>query len=122
MGLISRKLCRYLLMFLTGFTSLSVFFFLYRLPFSSLCMVFDSISCSLDEVLLINPCANVFVFGDFKACVNYFLRNFYSSPNDSLSKTMKDVFYLIQKALFVLRILKFLYFHLPLSFSLSAIA
>ena len=28
-------------------------------------MVFDSISCNIDEVLLINPYANVFVFGDF---------------------------------------------------------
>ena len=31
----------------------------------------------------------------FKACVCYFLRNFYSSPNDRPSKTMKDVFYFI---------------------------
>ena len=30
-----------------------------------------------------------------KACVRYFLRNFYSLPNDSPSKTMKDVFYFI---------------------------
>ena len=28
----------------------------------------------------------------FKACVCYFLTNFYFSPNDSPSKTMKDVF------------------------------
>ena len=28
-------------------------------------MVFDSISSNIDEVLLINPLANVFVFGDF---------------------------------------------------------
>ena len=48
--------------------------------------------------------------------------NFYFSPNDSPSKTMKDVFYFIQKALFVLKIFKFLYFHLSLIFSLSAIA
>ena len=34
-------------------------------PFSSLCTVFDSISSSIDEVLSINPSANVFVFGDF---------------------------------------------------------
>ena len=38
--------------------SLSYFFFLYRLPSSALCTVFDS-------VLSINPSANVFVFGDF---------------------------------------------------------
>ena len=31
----------------------------------------------------------------FKACVRYFLRNFHFSPNDSPSKTMKDVFYFI---------------------------
>ena len=31
----------------------------------SLCRVFDSISSNIDEVLLINSSANVFVFGDF---------------------------------------------------------
>ena len=45
--------------------SASYFFFLYRSPSLSLCMVFDSISSSIDEVLSINPSANVFVFGDF---------------------------------------------------------
>ena len=32
-----------------------------------LCTVFDSISSNIDEVLSINPSANVFVFGDFNA-------------------------------------------------------
>ena len=45
--------------------SVSYFFFLYRSPSSSLCMVFDSISSNIDEVLSINPSADVFVFGDF---------------------------------------------------------
>ena len=31
----------------------------------SLCTVFDSVSSTIDEVLSINPSANVFVFGDF---------------------------------------------------------
>ena len=44
--------------------SVSYFFFLYRSP-SSLCTVFDSVSSNIDEVLSINPSANVFVFGDF---------------------------------------------------------
>ena len=56
-----------------------------------------------------------------KACVHYFLSNFYFSPNDSPSKTMKNVFYFIEKALFVLKIFKFLYFPLPLFFPLSVI-
>ena len=43
-GFISRKFCRFLLMFLSGFTSLSVFFFLYWSPSSSLCPVFYSIA------------------------------------------------------------------------------
>ena len=38
-------------------------------------MVFDSISSNIDEVLSINPSANVFVFGDFnvhhKDCLTY---------------------------------------------------
>ena len=45
--------------------SVSYFFFLYRSPSSSLCMVFDSISSNIDEVLSINPSANTFVFGHF---------------------------------------------------------
>ena len=55
--------------------SLSYFFFLYRLPSLSLCTVFDSISSNIDEVLSINPSANVFVFGEFnihhKGCLTY---------------------------------------------------
>ena len=31
----------------------------------------------------------------FKACVRYFLLNFYLSPNDSPSESMKNVFYFI---------------------------
>ena len=45
--------------------SVSYFFFLYRSPSSLLCTVFDSISSNIDEILLINPSAKVFVFGDF---------------------------------------------------------
>ena len=44
--------------------SVSYFFFLYWSPSSSLCTIFDSISSNIDEVLSINPSANVFVFGD----------------------------------------------------------
>ena len=42
--------------------SMSYFFCLYRSPSSSLCTVFDSDSCNIDEVLSINPSANVFAF------------------------------------------------------------
>ena len=52
-------------MFPTGFTSLSVLHLFPLSPSSSLCTVFDSVSSNIDEVLLINPSANVFVFGDF---------------------------------------------------------
>ena len=44
--------------------SVSYFFFLYRSPPSSLCMVFDSISSNMDKILSIKPSANVFAFGD----------------------------------------------------------
>ena len=44
--------------------SVSYFFFLYQSP-SALCTVFYSVSSNIDEVLSINPSANVFVFGDF---------------------------------------------------------
>ena len=45
--------------------SVSLFFSLCQSPSSPLCTVFDSISSNIDEVLSINPSANVFVFGDF---------------------------------------------------------
>ena len=44
--------------------SVSYFFFLYQSPFLLLCMIFDSISSNIDEVLLINS-SSVFVFEDF---------------------------------------------------------
>ena len=43
----------------------SYFFFPCQSPSSAFCMVFDSISSNIDEVLSLNPSANVFVFGDF---------------------------------------------------------
>ena len=59
----SRKLCRFLLMFSTGFTSLSV---LLLFPLSiTFFTVSTSISSNIDEVLSIKPSANVFVFRDF---------------------------------------------------------
>ena len=45
--------------------SMSYFFFIYQSPSLSLCTVFDSISSYIYEVLLINPSADVLVFGDF---------------------------------------------------------
>ena len=45
--------------------SVSYFFFLYQALSLLLCTVFDSISCTTDEVLSINPSVNVFVFEDF---------------------------------------------------------
>ena len=45
--------------------SVSYFFFLYRSLSSSLYMVFDFISCNIDEVLSVNQSANVYVFGEF---------------------------------------------------------
>ena len=55
----------YLCFRLALFHSVFYFFFLYRSPSSSICTIFDSISSDIDEVLSINPSANVLVFGDF---------------------------------------------------------
>ena len=59
--------------------SVSYVFFLCQSP-SSLCMVFYSISSNIDEVLSINPSANVFVFGDFNIHHNDWLT--YSGGTD----------------------------------------
>ena len=45
--------------------SVSYFFFIYQSHSLSLCTVFDSVLSNRDDVLWINPFANVFVFGDF---------------------------------------------------------
>ena len=58
-------------------------------------------------------------YAHIKACVRYFYQIFIYSPNDSPSKTMKNAFYFIVKALFILEIFKFLYFRPLLFFSLS---
>ena len=79
-GLISRKLCRLLLIFSTGFTSFSVLLlFLYRSPSLSLCKVFDSISSNIDEILSITHLL-IFVFWDFNVHHKDWLT--YSSGSD----------------------------------------
>ena len=63
-GLFPRRICSFL--FLTDFTSFSVLLlFLYHSPSSSLCTVFNAILSNIHDVPLINPSANMFVFGDF---------------------------------------------------------
>ena len=87
--------------------------------FNVTCVEWFHLICLLENVILR---MTLFVKTVVRiACVHYFLSNFYFSPNDSPSKTMKNVFYFIKKALFVLKIFKFLYFCLSLFFSLSAI-
>ena len=55
----------YLCFWLALLHSVFYLFFLYQSPFSSWYTVFYSISSNIDEVLTINPSANVFVFGYF---------------------------------------------------------
>ena len=56
----------YLCFWLAVLHSVSYFFILYQSSFFlSICIVFDAILCNINNFLLINPSANVFVFGDF---------------------------------------------------------
>ena len=64
--------------------AVSCFFFLNWSPSFSLCTFFDSISSNMVEVLLINPSANVSVFGDFKVPGNDWLA--YSGGTDRPGK------------------------------------
>ena len=90
---ISRKLCRFLLIFLTGFSSLSVLlFFLYWSPSSSSFTVFESISSNINEVLSINQSANMFVFGDFNVHNKDWL--VYSGGTDIPGESLLQFFYL----------------------------
>ena len=94
------------------------------------CSLFNTLS--FDKVLMSNlftfsryqtKCVIEFLFErvedviNFKACVCYFYQFFTFSPNDSPSKTMKNTFYFIKKALFVLKIIKFFCFCLTLFLS-----
>ena len=70
----------YLCFHLALLHSVSFFFFLYRSPSSSLYTVFDSILSNINEVLSINPSANVLVFGDLNVFHKGWLT--YSSGTD----------------------------------------
>ena len=67
-------------------------FFLYQSPSSSLCMVLYSISPNIDEVLSINPSADVFVFGDFNVYHEDWLT--YSGGTDRPGELCYNFFYL----------------------------
>ena len=51
--------------------SVTYFLFLYQSPSSSLYTVFDAILSNIDDVLSINPSANVFVFGNSNSNVHH---------------------------------------------------
>ena len=55
----------YLCFQLAFFCSVFYFFSIYQSMSSCLCSILDAISSSIDEILSMNPSANVFVFGDF---------------------------------------------------------
>ena len=60
--LISRTLCGFLRMFSAGFSSFIVLFlFPWSVTSFSLSLVFDCISCNIDQILSSNPSVNVFV-------------------------------------------------------------
>ena len=80
MGLIAKKFCGFLPMFLTGFTyNLSYFFFFYRSSSLSLYMVFGCIPSNIDDICSTHLSANAFAFRDFnvhhKDCLTYSFRS-----------------------------------------------
>ena len=82
------------------------------------CVIYKGI-LSHENKKALNPFYHFSIWWNgLKACVWYFLSIFYFSPNGSPSKTMKNAFYFIKKALFVLEIFVFL----PLFSPQSAIA
>ena len=52
-------------------------------------MIFDAISFNIDEVLSINPCANLFIFGDFNVHHKDWLT--YSGGTDRLGELCFDL-------------------------------
>ena len=87
-GLTSRELCRFLLMFSINFASLSVLLLFPQLiTFFIFMHIFDAILSRIDEVLSINPSANMFVFGDFNVHHKDWLT--YSGGTDRLGELWK---------------------------------
>ena len=76
-GLLKIKALWHFTQWLTSFSSIDHIL-------RSLCMFFDSISCNIDEVLSINPSANLFVFGDINVHHKDWLT--YSSETDRPGK------------------------------------
>ena len=76
----------------------------------------DTISNTIKESYTHSYYCQIVVNFKVKACVRYFYQIFIFSPIDSPAKTMKNTSCFIKKALFVLEIIKFLYFHPSLFF------
>ena len=76
----------------------------------------DTISNTIKESYTHSYYCQIVVNFKVKAFVRYFYQIFIFSPIDSPAKTMKNTSYFIKKALFVLEIIKFLYFHPSLFF------
>ena len=61
--------------------------------------------------------SNSLILSEFKACVRYFLSNFYFFTKWQPFKNHENVFYFIDEALFLLEIFNFLWFlsfpHIP---------
>ena len=90
--------------------SVSYFFSLYRSASWSSCMVFDSISNNIDEVLSIIPSANVFVFGDFNVYHKDWLT--YSGGTDRPGELCYSFFYLKWLSVILTVLLFCIYFFL----------
>ena len=70
---------------LSSFFTFWVNFFFSYILFTKTCM----------KKIDIQPISSNYKLLSIKVCVRYFLSKFYFSPNDSLSKTMKNIFYFI---------------------------
>ena len=82
----------YLFFWLALLHWVSYFFFFYQSASSS-CMIFDAISFNIDKVLSINPCANLFIFGDFNVHHKDWLT--YSGGTDGLGELCFDLTQLV---------------------------
>ena len=58
-------------------------------------MIMNELNSVYSDAWKSNPCLDFAKKLDFKACVRYFYQIFIFPPNDSLLKTMKNVFYFI---------------------------
>ena len=84
---------------------MSNFFYLYQLPSSSLCAVFDGISFNTDEILSINPSVNILIFEDLNVRHKDWLTYYDGSLTMTLTALLIWIYFFLLTLVLVLQLI-----------------